>query len=280
MKGFRSHGSKEYVPNHIPLETQVGYLAASVLLIAYAVYAVSADDFLIWIPGRRGDLTIHLHGPSVWIAVGAIVMATLCMLSVVMDHFDERPNEATYRVIAKAALIGAAALMVSAIMLDAFFFQASEYVSVRDSINGERVSRFGVTKADMRVAKSSAAIERAQSTWERAMAYNNRGIAYSESNKYDLAIADYSKVIELAPGFVYGHANRAVDLCRKGDCVRAISDFDAALKIDPSHSYALYGRGVARIRVGDREGGQRDVTEAVRLDRLVAKTFRSLNLVP
>ena len=43
----------------------------------------------------------------------------------------------------------------------------------------------------------------------RAVAYNNRGQAYTEKGKYDLAIADCNKAIELDPNLAVAYNNRA-----------------------------------------------------------------------
>jgi len=43
-----------------------------------------------------------------------------------------------------------------------------------------------------------------------AEAYNNRGLAYAELNKYEQAIEDYGKAIELNPAFAEAYGNRGI----------------------------------------------------------------------
>lgn len=131
MKQNPSVEGRTYIPNYVSLDTRATFLVASALLIAYAVACIAGDDFLIWLPGRRIELTIHLHGPSVWIACGAIASACLCMVSIVVDHYDRRDNEAKYKLFGKATLILAAALLAAAVLMDLIFFKKGTYQEQR-----------------------------------------------------------------------------------------------------------------------------------------------------
>ena len=50
-----------------------------------------------------------------------------------------------------------------------------------------------------------------------ARGYNNRGGAYHKIGKCDLAIKDFTKVIELKPDDVMAYTNRALTFEEKGD---------------------------------------------------------------
>ncbi|TRT43832.1 MAG: tetratricopeptide repeat protein, partial [Microcystis aeruginosa Ma_QC_C_20070703_M131] len=41
-----------------------------------------------------------------------------------------------------------------------------------------------------------------------AMAYNNRGLLYSDLQKYDLALSDYNKAIEINPNLAEAYLGR------------------------------------------------------------------------
>lgn len=86
--------SGPYTPNHIPAGTRVLYIVVSVALIAYGIFGLWIDD--IFIPGKRGT-GVHLHGLAAWLMFAAMVLASLNLLSVVVDHFDQRNNETDYR---------------------------------------------------------------------------------------------------------------------------------------------------------------------------------------
>jgi len=82
-------------PNQIPSYERVGNIIFSVLLFSYGTYGVWVND--LYIPGKHGPGT-HLHNVPAWIMYGAMLCACTVMLSVVVDHYDRRPNEEAYRI--------------------------------------------------------------------------------------------------------------------------------------------------------------------------------------
>lgn len=85
---------RAYIPNQIPANERLKYIAFSILLFAYGSYGVWVND--LYIPGKRSR-GIHLHDVPAWIMYGAMICACLVMLSVVVDHYDRRDNENNYR---------------------------------------------------------------------------------------------------------------------------------------------------------------------------------------
>jgi len=79
-----------YTPNHIPAEERTKNILSSIALFLYGSYGVYVND--LYIPGKRSK-GIHLHDVPCWIMFGAIICACLVMLSVVVDHYDQRNNE-------------------------------------------------------------------------------------------------------------------------------------------------------------------------------------------
>ena len=59
-----------------------------------------------------------------------------------------------------------------------------------------------------------------------AMAYNNRAWAYNEKGQWDLAIADCNKTIELDPNLAMAYGNRALAYKQQGKKAEAIADFE------------------------------------------------------
>jgi len=86
-----------YTPNHIPAEERTKNILSSITLFLYGSYGVYVND--LYIPGKRSK-GIHLHDVPCWIMFGAIICACLVMLSVVVDHYDQRNNETNYRLFA------------------------------------------------------------------------------------------------------------------------------------------------------------------------------------
>lgn len=93
MKDLRDLGFR---PNRIPVSARLLHAGLSLFLVAYGGLCVLVDD--LFIPRERGR-ELHLHGLGVWIMCGALVMAALNLLSVVVDHYDARNNERQYGVV-------------------------------------------------------------------------------------------------------------------------------------------------------------------------------------
>ncbi|MCB1614897.1 MAG: hypothetical protein KDI30_02680 [Pseudomonadales bacterium] len=84
-----------YIPNKISLFERILNSVCSVLMLVYGSYGIYINDFFVL--AKRGS-GIHLHDESALIMYGAFVCGALVMLSVVVDHYDERDNEHRYRV--------------------------------------------------------------------------------------------------------------------------------------------------------------------------------------
>jgi hypothetical protein len=87
-----------HIPNVIPAEERRMNIIFSVLLFAYGSYGVWVND--LYIPGKHSR-GVHLHDVPAWIMYGAMICACVVMLSVVVDHYDCRPNERHYRTFAE-----------------------------------------------------------------------------------------------------------------------------------------------------------------------------------
>jgi hypothetical protein len=104
-----------YIPNHIPAGERWWYVALSSLLIAWGCHGLWTDDLIVPI-GKHGA-TINLHGAAAVIMFCAIVAAALNLLAVVIDHFDIRNNELTYRRFAFVTQLIGWTLFASAIIV-------------------------------------------------------------------------------------------------------------------------------------------------------------------
>lgn len=90
--------ARKHVPNSVPLRDRIAYLIASACLIAYGGYGLLAND--LFVPGRRGTGT-HLHDEPALLMVGALLCGVMVMVSIVVDHYDQRNNENRYRSFAR-----------------------------------------------------------------------------------------------------------------------------------------------------------------------------------
>ena len=86
---------KKYIPNVIPADVRRFNLFASLFLLAYGAYGIHVND--LYIRTRRGRVSLHLHNESAFIMYAAFLCACIVMVSVIIDHYDQRDNESTYR---------------------------------------------------------------------------------------------------------------------------------------------------------------------------------------
>ena len=68
-----------------------------------------------------------------------------------------------------------------------------------------------------------------------ANAYNNRGLAYDRKGRFDLAVSDFGKAIELMPKLINAHYNRGASYVNMGvtGYKLALADFMQELGINP-----------------------------------------------
>lgn len=84
---------ENHTPNHVPLTTRIFRTLGSLGLISYSILGVLIDDIVI--PGKRNSM--HLHGLPAWFMALAMVCGAITLISVVVDHYDRKNNEQTYR---------------------------------------------------------------------------------------------------------------------------------------------------------------------------------------
>ncbi|MEM6447107.1 MAG: tetratricopeptide repeat protein [Cyanobacteria bacterium P01_D01_bin.123] len=106
------------------------------------------------------------------------------------------------------------------------------------------------------------------------IAFKLRGYCYQQLKESDAALADYSRVIELAPISADAYVDRGLAHGFRGEYELAIADYDKALAIEPADARAWNARGVAYCRQGFSEEGRLDFERAAELSR--AKGDREL----
>ena len=73
----------------------------------------------------------------------------------------------------------------------------------------------------------------------------NRGNAYKNLKKYEKALDDYNKIIDIEPNFSDAHNNKGIVLQELQKLDEAIISFDRAIKINPNHFFAYNNKGIA-----------------------------------
>jgi tetratricopeptide (TPR) repeat protein len=94
------------------------------------------------------------------------------------------------------------------------------------------------TEADLRIANLTQVVNAMPGS---ALAVSERAFEHHQQRAFDLAIADYSKAIELDKSECRYYHNRGVVHRAKGETDRAISDFNEAIRLDPSFHKAYFG---------------------------------------
>ena len=69
-----------------------------------------------------------------------------------------------------------------------------------------------------------------------------------QQKKYDLAIQNYTKAIELDSKYALAYRNRGLSWREKGDYDRAIQDYTKAIELNPKYADAYFQRGFVWIR--------------------------------
>jgi O-antigen/teichoic acid export membrane protein len=118
-KKTEKRNNKGHNPNHIPSGERTMNIIFSSIMFLYGTFGIIIDD--LYIPGKRSP-GAHFHGETAWILYGAFLCAIANMMSVVVDHYDQRNNETNYKLFARVTQIAGWTLFVFALVLDIFVF--------------------------------------------------------------------------------------------------------------------------------------------------------------
>ncbi|MBK7704699.1 MAG: tetratricopeptide repeat protein [Acidobacteria bacterium] len=101
-----------------------------------------------------------------------------------------------------------------------------------------------------------------------ALAFNNRGFAYRRMGNTKLAIADFTKAIELfgnSPMAYLSYFNRGLARCLEGCSELALADYNKAIQLNPNFAEAYVERGSAYDRNGRFELALADYDKSIQL---------------
>ena len=106
-----------------------------------------------------------------------------------------------------------------------------------------------------------------------ALAYNNRGSFFWEEKKYDQALADYNKAIDLRPIYPDALNNRGVVYLDKKNYQAAINDFNQVIELEKSYAPAYSNRGVAFMETGMNAEARSDFNKALEIKPDYAEAY-------
>ncbi len=116
---------------------------------------------------------------------------------------------------------------------------------------------------DLAIAEFSKAIQLKPDDFR---AYYNREYAYYNKGEWDKAIADCSEVTRLKPDYVDAYIERGNAYDEKGDSDRAIADYSDVIRLKPDDAGAYFNRGLSYNRKGNYDKAIADETLAIRLE--------------
>ena len=97
-------------------------------------------------------------------------------------------------------------------------------------------------------------------------AFAGRGEIYQLMKRYDEALTDYNRAIELDPSRVWAFAGRGeiYQLMKRYD--EALADYNRAIELDPHEMWHIFDRGLAYREIGHYEKALTDLTRAIEMD--------------
>lgn len=104
------------------------------------------------------------------------------------------------------------------------------------------------------------------------------GLVLSRTKRYEAALVEFDKALELDPDRSMPVNNKGYTLNKIGRYQEAIACFNRVLALGTERAYPLNNRGLARIKLGDRSGGLADIEEGLRIDPANAYGYRNLGI--
>jgi serine/threonine protein kinase/Tfp pilus assembly protein PilF len=93
---------------------------------------------------------------------------------------------------------------------------------------------------------------------DKAAGWCGRGRAYANLSQWDKAFADFSKAIELDPKEPFVRHIRGNAYAGRGDWDKAVADFAAAVRLKPDDHFLRYLLAFLHLQVADTEGYRQD----------------------
>jgi tetratricopeptide (TPR) repeat protein len=92
-----------------------------------------------------------------------------------------------------------------------------------------------------------------------------QGIEYRKEEQNDLAMAEFTRAIELDPTYDLAYYNRALLYYFSGDLERSLTEYNIALELRPDNPYWTYERGFLYLQLGDQQKAIADLERALEI---------------
>jgi len=114
---------------------------------------------------------------------------------------------------------------------------------------------------------------------EQSIDYYNRGAAHYSDGRYDKAISDYSRFIEINPDYADSYYRRARAYEAKGRYEQAVSDYDECIRIRPDFVQAYHRRGNAYKNMSRYDRAIADFSKAIEIAPDYAEAYFSRAII-
>jgi tetratricopeptide (TPR) repeat protein len=111
-----------------------------------------------------------------------------------------------------------------------------------------------------------------QANYQEAIAHFNRGINYIQQEKYDLALTQFTRAIELDPDYTEAYFGRGMIYTIREQWRPALQDLNTAIRLNPRAAYAYHLRGIVHLAFNQRQKAIADLTTAAELFRQQGNT--------
>ncbi|MGA2782943.1 MAG: tetratricopeptide repeat protein, partial [Smithella sp.] len=105
--------------------------------------------------------------------------------------------------------------------------------------------------------------------------YYDRGATYSRLGNYKQAIEDYSRAIEINPGFAAAYNNRSDVYAGLGNYRQAIEDLNRVIEFNPGFAAAYNKRGNAYNGLGNYRQAIEDCSRAIEIEPAYAEAYNN-----
>ncbi len=112
-----------------------------------------------------------------------------------------------------------------------------------------------------------------------ARAHDNLGLAWMGVKKYDLAIGEFNKTLQLNPRYYLAYYNAGVAYQLQGDLEKARFAYEESLKINPSYFRSYYNAGIVYKKLGEPDMAISSYDRAIALDPRHPFVYNNLGVV-
>jgi len=98
------------------------------------------------------------------------------------------------------------------------------------------------------------------------LVYNNRGMFFQQQKKYDKAISDFTKSLQLDPQYYFAYTNRGYTLLLRNQASAALNDFNSSLRINQQQPVVYGFRSTTHIALGNLRAALQDSQSVIKLE--------------